>query len=526
MTSFKNVSTNSRLLDFIKDNSLDEYTTTQNNAITFKSSGSAVLDFFSRASAIRNKNAAKGEKVFSSSSEERLKKLFRAAINEDFALSIVVLFYIRDIRNGQGERELFRILIKDLAKTHPVQVNKLISFFPELGRWDDLFALKGTRPYIDVLEYIRLQLIEDIEVLRNASDGDIVAISLCAKWMPSEFAGKKSKHLARELAYALKLSMQEYRQLLSVLRQHLHLVEIKMCERKWNDIDYSKLPSRASFMYRKAFKKHDEARYVKFIEDVKLGKSKINSATLYPYEIVQQVMQTSVYNRDESLEQLWYALPNYINQNHKNSIAVVDVSGSMSGTPMAVAVSLGMYLAERNTNSIWKDHFITFETSPHLIEIKGGNFTEKVHNVLKAPWDGSTDLQAVFDLILNTAKKARLSKDELPEVIYIISDMEFNQAVVPYGGNKKIQQDTNLNIIRGKYKKFGYEMPKLVFWNVNSTTDQSPAKYDDKGVALFSGLSATIFKAVLSGDFNPLTSMLEVLLVERYLPILQLMRDK
>lgn len=477
-----------------------KYTTTQNGAKTLVSTGDAVLDFFSRANAMRKDSSGK---IF---------KLFNDALSENTALTIAALFYLRDIRGGQGERALFRKLLNSLALNHPDLARKVISFVPVYGRWDDLFTFLGTSLHKDVLNILSLQLTTDAGTLLESNNSDKESISLCAKWMPSENSGKRSKYPYYQLKSALGISPKEYRLLMSFLRKHISLVEHKMCANEWSLIDYTKVPSKASLMYRKAFKKHDAVRYAEFIDAVKKGQTKINAATLYPYEIVEKIYNTK--SRDETLEQLWYNLPDYVGEQCNNNIAVVDVSGSMNGTPMSVAVSLGLYLAERNKSEVWKDMFITFSQSPKLVKIKGANLTEKVRNIYKSDWGYNTNLQAVFTLILDAAISNKLNQSDLPEVLYIISDMQFDNACA---NNNK----TNLDIINQKFKKAGYKRPKLVFWNVKATKQESPAKANENDIALFSGLSPVIFKSVFKGELNPQSAMLDVLVSERYLPVIE-----
>jgi Mg-chelatase subunit ChlD len=526
----------------------DKHTTTANGAKTLSSTGSKILDLFSRGAAMRKqaieslkasksiRNKGKASKLTNTSFEDQLiksdlYKLFNESLIENAKLTILCLFYFRDVRGGQGERSLFRVLFKELVNKdiYNSLINQVIKFIPTYGRFDDLlYSLKGTEIYSSALDIIRVQLSKDLEAIK---ENDKASISLCAKWLPSETSGKVSKLLAKDIIKYLGINSKQYRVMLSFLRKHLNIVETYMCNKEWDQIDYSHVPSKASLMYRKTFIKHDEVRYNKFISSVEKGEAKIHAGTLYPYEIVRSILSKHGYYasfndsiRDKTLEQLWLALPDYIGDNCNNAIAVVDTSGSMlnviSGKgdnaiqAIDVSVSLGLYLAERNKSNIWKDKFITFSTSPALVTITGNNVTERIYNLRNAPWSGSTNLQGVFDLILNTASKFNLKQEDLPEVIYIISDMQFNNAC-------SCNTKTNLQVIDSKFKEAGYVRPKLVFWNVNASNQESPAGFNENNIALFSGFSPSVFKSVLGDSCNPYDTMIETLISERYLPIIQ-----
>jgi len=276
-----------------------------------------------------------------------------------------------------------------------------------------------------------------------------------------------------------------------------------MSYNEWSGIDYEKVPSRASMIYAKAFRKHDEDRYNKYIEDVKSGEKEIKTGTLYPYDIVNKILTE---NGDDTYNVMWDNLPNYID-GEENSIVVADTSGSMSGIPISVSVSLAIYFAERIKGK-FANHFITFSSRPKLQKIVGQNITEKVRYLYKAEWEMNTDLQAVFNLILSTAINNSIPQSEMINKIYIISDMEFDCCH---------PQRTNFEVIKEKYRAAGYEMPILVFWNVSSRNDQSPVTIDDRGVYLVSGCSPVIFKSLMKNkSVSAYDLMLEVLNGERY----------
>jgi hypothetical protein len=462
-------------------------TFTENKALTLKSTESKVLDFFSMGGALRTRTP------------EEIEKMFSLALAEDKTLAVKCLFYLRDVRGGQGERRTFREALKILSRYEPEITKKVLPLIPEYGRWDDLFYLDGA----EIDEILKEQIKKD---LKSETP------SLLGKWLPSENAGNKSKELARKIRKYLGYSSKKYRELLSTLRTKINLVETKMSSNKWNEIEYSKLPSKSSMNYKDAFSKHDKERYSKFLSDVLSGKTKINTKTLFPYEIVHKARESA----DKTLEVLWKNLPDYTKKDEK-AIVVADTSGSMRGQPLDISVSLALYFAERN-KGIFHDKFITFSGNPQLQEISGNSLSQKIMNLDCAEWEQNTNLQAVFDLILDTAVQNKTPQKDLPQSIYIISDMEFDQAT---SDNDK----TNFQIIEQKYGEAGYKMPTLVFWNVDSRQNNTPVSKNQKGVVLVSGASPTIFKMVMEKT-TPLDFMHTTLNSKRYDAIDKALNEK
>jgi hypothetical protein len=469
-------------------------TRTENGAKAFRSTLNRCLDLFGNIAACRN-------------DVERARTLFARAYAEDSETAVRVLFWARDVRGGQGEREVFRTLLKDLVEQNPKVVKKLIGLVPEYGRWDDLFVLEGASAWDTVLDVIKKQLTMDISNMHAGSK-----VSLLAKWLPSINASSKdSKRLGRKIAAYLGLTERQYRKTLRELRAHIHIIEQAMCSREWSAIDYSKVPSVAAFMYRKAFAKRDSERYAAYLESVEKGEAKINAGTLFPYKIVEQYLYKGSRN-DKTIDLQWKALPNYMEGCEFNGLVVADVSGSMYGTPMAVSISLAMYIAERNTSEVWKNKFLTFSAEPSLQSIVGGTVGARVRNLERAEWQMNTDLVAVFKTVLKVALENGLSQSEMPQKLIIVSDMQFDKAC---RSNKR----TNLEQIQKLYRKAGYEMPELVFWNVRAS-DSTPVKANDTGVALVSGCSPSILKSILTGNIvTPVDTMVETVYSERYAPV-------
>jgi len=348
-----------------------------------------------------------------------------------------------------------------------------------------------------------------------------------AKWLPSENASSRATaKRSRLIREKLGMSARQYRKMLSAARKELGIVESQMSAGQFSSIDYSKVPSRASVVYRKAFSRRDGDRYSSFIQKVKSGEAKINAAVTYPYEIVREYFDKG--SNDETLNVLWENLPNYIVAGQR-MLVMADVSGSMNSNnrlPMATSISLAMYAAERNTGSPFYNHFMTFSAKPDLVEIKGRNLFERISNkpdlveikgrnlferisnLERADWDMNTNLVAAFECILQTAKKAQISQEQMPTQLVVISDMEFDAAC---------RYSTNFEHIRQLYAEAGYEMPTLVFWNVNARNSHPPVEFNQKGVKLVSGSSPSIFKALMSTKtLTPYDLMLEVLQQERY----------
>ncbi len=438
---------------------------TANGALTNSTSLNAVVDMFFLAGASRRM------------SEQEIINVFVKAYNEDPTVALKCLFWARDIRGGAGERRFFQVIMKYLAANDKENFLNLLGYTPEYGYWKDVFSL--TAPDKVLLTWVAEEL--------NAENS-----GLLAKWFPRRGVWFSAMHKY------LGLTPKQFRKMIV---EKTKVVETAMCNKEWSAIEYSKIPSQAFQKYKNAFKRNDESRFSDFITAVVKGETKVNSGTLFPYQLFQSY--TRGLDKNSVLAQ-WKNLPDYVGEG--SFLPVCDVSGSMTGLPMDISVSLGVYLSERN-KSVFKDAFITFSESPRLQYLKG-NVIERFSQLLRAEWGMSTNLQAVFDLILNKAVENRLSQSDLPETILIISDMEFNHAC----GNR-----TNFEVVQDKFEAAGYKMPKLAFWNVNGREGNVPVSADTKDVALISGASPVIVKNVLSGkDFTPKGIMLETLMSERY----------
>ena len=489
-----------RFLNGLMEN--DNYTLTENGAVTHKSTLSGVMDMFALGGAYRNRSV-----------EDKL-SLFIKAFEEDRLLAMKCLFYMRDIRGGQGEREFFRVCFRWVAKNYPDIARKNLALISEYGRYDDMWISTFETPVQDDT----LKFINDLLTL----DVDCKAPSLLAKWLPSENASSaKTKHNARVIKNYLGMSSKQYRKTLSFLRERINVLERLMSAGEWDKIEFDKIPSKAGFKYRNAFARRDmiAKKYEKFAKDTT---TKVNAKALYPYECVQEarkLYRAGLDNVDRLMvNKYWANLADYFAGKTFNGMAIVDTSGSMTWgqgiTPIDVAVSLGLYCADKAAGP-FHNHFMTFESTPHMVEVRGVDFVDKVRNIMRANWGGSTNVEAAMDTILYTAIDNHCSQDELPQNLIIISDMEFNSCVssARYGDGMA----TLFERIESKFKMHGYKMPNVVFWNVNARQDNIPMKVKD-GVTLVSGFSPVVYEMIMSGKTG-FDLMLEKLNSDRYAAI-------
>jgi hypothetical protein len=462
-------------------------TLTENGAITNKSTLNDVLDFFGAGGALRER------------SEQDVINLFTRAYAQDRLLAMKILFYLRDVRQGQGERHTFRTLFTYLAKNYTDVAQKNLTNVPFYGRFDDLYCLVGTPLESEVFVLFAKQLKED---LKNMKKGE--SVSLLAKWMKSEnTSSPEARRLGYKTRQALELTPKRYRKILSALRKYIDVIEVKMCAGDWKEIDFEKTPSKASLNYRKAFGRHDQERYAAYLKSVEKGEAKINAGAVYPYEIFRSIVNGSPSPMEQKQADLqWKAMPNWLEGNEHYGLVIADTSGSMTSNnslPLLVSMSLAVYFAEKNIGP-FKDCWMTFSSTPTFHKLKGNTLYEKFKNMERAHWGFSTDLQAAFELILKTAKASKVPQKDMPTCLYIVSDMEFNDA----GGV------TNYDAIKNKYANAGYKLPRLVWWNVNARNEQFPIRSDVNGTALVSGASPSILKSLLAAnDFDPMSIIYE-----------------
>ena len=481
------------MLKFLESES--DRTYTENGALTNRTSGSFCLDLFFKAGAMRN------------ASDRDIANAVTRAFAENPVKTLKIVFFARDVRGGLGERRFFSIAVKTLAAIAHEAVSRNARYFAEYGRFDDLLALIGTQCEDAAFAVIKSRLNDDLAAYDRGEP-----ISLLAKWLPSvNTSSEQARKTARKIAKRLKLSEKEYRKTLSKLRRYTDIIENRLRVRDYS-FDYSKQTSGALFKYRKAFARNDALRYGLYIADVQRGAAVMHADTLYPYQIVRSCLAGEIPQTERlSLDAAWNSLPSFGEAG--NSIAVVDGSGSMYGgstiRPIDAALSLGIYFAEHNKGA-FANHFITFSETPRLVEIKGKDIFSKARYCSSFNEVANTNLEAVFTLILAAALRNNVPQEELPERIFIISDMEFDSCV--RGGNKLTLFET----MKRKYAKFGYKLPDIVFWNVDSRSDNFPVKMSDTGAALVSGASPAIVDMVASGELSPELIMNNVIESERY----------
>ena len=480
------------MLEHLKNEANRTYT--ENGAVTHASTYSDCLDLFATIGALRSSN------------EQEIINRFVRAFTEDPNLAMKTLFFARDVRGGLGERKVFRVCLQWLAHNAPASVKKNIPYVAEFGRWDDLLSLMGTPCEKDAMLQIKKQLNADLEAMDMGDD-----VSLLAKWLPSVNASNaQTVAYAKKIARFLCMTDATYRKTLVKLREHIRIIENSLREKDYS-FDYSKQPSKAMFKYRKAFYRNDGERYGEFLGKVSRGEAQLHTGTLTPYEIIKPFFYEHIDDQEASaIDATWNAQEDFTRD--ENALVVIDGSGSMYShsdpMPATVALSLGIYYAERNTGA-FHNHFITFSESPQLVEIKGETILEKVRYCHDYNEVANTNIQKVFELILRAAVNNNVPQSEMPSTLYIISDMEFDCCA-------RGAELTNFEYAKKILAEAGYDLPRVVFWNVQSRNKQQPVTQNEQGVALVSGCSPRIFSMLKSGILSPLGYMLDILGAERY----------
>lgn len=501
------------------------FTFTENGALTHKTTKSDLLDMFAMGAAYRTR------------SDADVILMFRKAFKENPVYALKCLFYIRDVRGGQGERRFFRVAMRDLAVQNTEAVLRNLKHIPEFGRWDDLYVFEGTPVEKQAFAFMREQLALDVQCKTP---------SLLAKWLKSEnTSSKESVRLANITRKHLGMTHKQYRKTLSILRERINVLERLMSAGKWDEIEFDKIPSKAGMKYKNAFARHDIERmkadkdvqsYADFAKDTT---KKVNAKALYPYECVAEAfkaMRGGMYGYRSNtplddtnrlmVNKYWDNLADYFNGASFNGMAIVDTSGSMCGSsadaPINVAISLGMYCAEK-AKGPFANHFITFSSNPTFMKVEGVDFCDKVVRMSHADWGGSTNVEAAFDMMLDTAIKNRCPQSDIPENLVIISDMEFDSCVTSgarsrdrWGGGYTLRKNdlTLFEAMAEKWAAHGYKMPHLIFWNVQARQNNVPM-IGHGAVSYVSGMSPSIFETIMTGKTG-YELMLEKLNSDRY----------
>ena len=470
----------------------NNFTLTENGALTHKTTHSYLLDMFAMGGAMRNRQ------------DNEIILMFKRAFEENPTYALKCLFYLRDIRGGQGERRFFRICMKWLAENHPDAAKRNLKLIPEYGRWDDLYCFVDTCLEDETFQFMREQFLLDLNCKTP---------SLLGKWLASENATSvKVKQLGKLTAKKFGLTPRKYRQYLSELRTRINVLEKLMSENRWEEIKFDQIPSRAGLIYKNAFAKRDiiKKKYEDFARDTT---KKVNAEVLNPVDIAERIFALS-YGKINEVDRLmyqkyWDNLKDYYNGRQENGIAVVDVSGSMYGKPIAAAVSMGAYIAERG-HGPFANHFITFSQIPELVEFEGVDIVDKFIRARSAHWNMNTNIQNVFDLLLRKAKEEKLLQEDMPERIYIFSDMEFDRCTSCRTNN---DMETLLEGIAKTWSYEGFKMPHLIFWNLNARQENIPAL--NGRFSYISGFSMNMIETILSGK-DGYDLMLMKLDTERY----------
>jgi len=474
------------------------FTRTENGAVALNTTGDARLDLFGTIGSLRT------------AEKERINRLFSEAWKADPLFATKIAFYARDVRGGLGERQTFRTLLQFMAEKHPEALRLNLDLVGVYGRYDDLYCLIGTPLEDEMWAAMKKQFEED---RRNLQEGN--AISLLAKWIKTaDASSENTRKLGILTAQKFGYSVYEFKRLVRAMRKQIGIVEALMSAGRWDEIRYSAVPSRAMMIYRNAFMKHDPERYGQFIRKAVTGEEAIHSATLYPYDIVEKVMQMGwnsySIKENDTLEAQWRQLPNYVEAG-TNALVIADTSGSMHGRPLATSVGLAIYFAERNTGA-YHNMFMSFSGTSRIQVLKGETLAQKIGSINMNDWQGSTNLQAAFDHVLEIAVANHISAEEMPKSLIVISDME-----IDYCGDRNW---TVYEKMARRYADYGYQIPNIIFWNVASRHDVFHADKSRIGVQLVSGQSASVFRQVMQCvGMTPVEAMEKTINSERYAAI-------
>lgn len=491
---------------------LDNTVYTENGAAGYKTIGDKLVDFFYKVSSFRNET------------DEEILNNFSSIKNNPYVLKL--MFYIRDCRNGLGERHTFRVCLKELFTDISSENNYeelctvIFDAILKYGRADDLFYsidFANTKVTTVLKTYLENKILE-----ANKAYDENKPLNIMFKWFPSEnTSSKQTTDLAKKVRTLLKMSSKDYRKMLSKFRSKLNVTEIYMCSKRWNEINYNKVPSKANLIYSDAFYRHDTDRRQQYLNDLAEGKEnvKINSKVNYPYEIFSKYQNKSCWRGtvnayDETLEQLWKNLKSV--DGLENTMVVCDGSGSMETllgkskiTALDVSRSLAIYCSQYCLGG-YKNKFITFSANPKMVDLSDcESLHSKIVKTNNYADTSNTNIEKVFDLILKTAITNNCKQDDLPKQILIISDMEFD-AEVNFTGNP-------IESAQEKFKQYGYDVPKLVFWNVCSKTKAIPIQTNNLGVMLVSGFSQNVINMINNGELDPKKALIKEL--EKYTDI-------
>ena len=493
------------------------YTKTENGAVVFDSTGHTLLDLNFNALGMRKKDP------------NTIVSIFAKAYDENPLLAVRWLFYAGDIRQGMGERRLFRTILPYVAKRHPHG----LQFVGEYNRFDSLLPLLDDSELGPIVAgLIKNQVLADLDNLKAGK-----SISLLGKWLPSINASStKTRHYARIISSALFEDHKTYRKTCATLRKAIDIVETKMCEKNWGLIDYSKVPGVAVHRYRKAFGRNDTIRFAEFNVKAAKGEVKKNAATVSAAELafaytkeISGYSYTSYlnghkFNPDLAVEASWKAMPDFMKAGY-SILPVCDISGSMLDCkiddksnlrPFDAAIGLSVYCADRNHCPAFKNKVMTFSESPKLVDVNGATLAEKVGQITtRDNLAFNTDIMKVFRLYLKTLVDNNIPTDaELPTIL-IFSDMEFDREA-PRNMKFRNEDPTLFAAIRRAFNQHGYDLPRLVLWNLSSRSGGAPLRTNAAGLVMISGLSQVTMDMVFADKTDPFEILCDKLNSERY----------
>lgn len=512
--------TQSRMIHVMKH--YNNRSVTENGAIGYKTTTHPLLDLNFKVSSLRNMK------------EEMIKEMFVKAYYEDRRYAVKWLFFLRDVLEGLGERRSFRVCLSYLIESHPDIALAIMPLIPEYGRYDDLLVYVDSSLCHKVCKFMKRQLIKDLEAMHMEEP-----VSLLAKWLPSiNTSSKETKRLAGMIVKEFGMSARAYRKRLSSLRKYMDVVEVKLSKSAWEDVDYQKVPAKANLKYNLAFIKHDEERRMDYLQSATLEHSQLNIKGLAPHEIVHRMKDGwyGMRNHNFIMEEIMWSC--MLEDGFKNDwglddcIVVADGSGSMyshvTGNTKVRAIdvchSLAIYFAEQ-LKGVFHNKVISFSDNPVLIDLEQGNsLREKLEIMDTYDEVSSTNIEAVFDMLLMLAVDKNVSPEELPKQVLIISDMEFNEAtdssIWRYGRSTVTSpkfDETLFDTISRRYREAGYTIPRLIFWNVCGRSDTIPMVEGDSGICLLSGFSQNAVKVATSKEHkDPYTCLLQALDSPRY----------
>lgn len=451
---------------------------TMNGDNTFEHSGDLFVEFFSKAGSLFT------NKKQTYYTEASALELFKPCWYANRELAMKLLFWVRNIRGGAGNRSGFRSILTWIANEDPEWIVSNMELIPKYGRWDDLESLYGTSVERYALRLWSTKIKEQ--------DG------LACKW-----AGRKDNKLR---AY-MQMTPKDYRKLLV---NGTKVVEQKMCSGDWTDINYEHVPSKAMSLYSKAFSRNDAERFAEFKGAVVKGEKVIKTGTLFPHDCVRTVRHGDI----EAATLQFKNLPNFVKNPDMRSIVICDWSGSMDShhisntiTAMDVSIGMALYFSSRlsESNPFYKK-FIAFSDDSAFIDWKSKSFSWmcESNNLDKlGSWSMSTNIERALKNIATFAHKSNIGAEMVPNTLIIVSDMQFNQS--------SSENDNSIESGLKEFDKYGYERPKIIYWNVAGVAN-SPDRYNSKKVGLVSGFSPSILSAIFANeDFTPYSIMMKTL---------------